>query len=289
MPMTMDIAGAPFTDALVTEAAHRRAARTRRYLMTAPTFFAVEYVINPWMDASTPVDAALALAQWDALRRTYLDLGHSVDLIDPISGLPDMVYAANGGSVINGKAVVARFAHPERAGEAVAYAQWMARNGYEPFETRHVNEGQGDFLAVGSVILAGFGFRTDRRAHDEVAGHIGMDVVSLELVDPRFYHLDTALAVLDDTTVAYYPPAFSPDSRAVLERMFPDAIEVTSADAYVLGLNVVSDGLNVVLPAAATGFAEHLRLAGFRPVGVDLSELLKGGGSVKCCTLEVHS
>ena len=56
----------------------------------------------------------------------------------------------------------------------------------------------------------------------------------------------------------------------------------------MLGLNVVSDGLNVVMPAAATGFAEQLRAAGFRPIGVDLSELLKGGGSVKCCTLEVH-
>ena len=117
---------------------------------------------------------------------------------------------------------------------------------------------------------------------------VGMPVVSLELVDPRFYHLDTALAVLDDTTIAYYPPAFSDESRARLQELFPDAIEVASADAYVLGLNAVSDGRNVVLPAAATGFAEQLRQAGFEPVGVDLSELLKGGGSVKCCTLEVH-
>jgi len=94
--------------------------------------------------------------------------------------------------------------------------------------------------------------------------------------------------VLDDTTVAYYPPAFSAEARATLRELFPDAIEVTDADANVLGLNVVSDGLNVVMPMAAIGFAEQLRAAGFRPIGVDLSELLKGGGSVKCCTLEVH-
>ena len=92
-------------------------------------------------------------------------------------------------------------------------------------------------------MLAGYGFRTDRRAHDEIAELIGMPVVSLELVDPRFYHLDTALAVLDDTTIAYYPPAFSDESRATLHELFPDAIEVASADAYVLGLNAVSDGL----------------------------------------------
>lgn len=282
--MTMDIADT----APVTDVATARTARPRRFVMTPPEFFAVEYVINPWMDTSSPVDAARALSQWETLRQTYLGLGHTVELVEPIAGLPDMVYAANGGTVINGAAVVARFAHAERAGEAIAYARWMTRHGYEPVETRHVNEGQGDFLAVGQIILAGHGFRTDRRAHDEVAGHVGMQTVSLELVDPRFYHLDTALAVLDDATIAYYPPAFADHSRTTLQQMFPDAIEVSTADAYVLGLNVVSDGLNVVLPSAAAGFADQLRCAGFRPIGVDLSELLKGGGSVKCCTLEVH-
>ena len=110
----------------------------------------------------------------------------------------------------------------------------------------------------------------------------------LELVDPRLT-MDTALAVLDDHTIAYYPPAFSAAAQRQLHVLFPDAIVVGSADAYVLGLNVVSDGLHVVLPATATGFAKQLGDAGFEPVGVDLSELLKGGGSVKCCTLEVFA
>ncbi len=256
--------------------------------MTVPTHFAVEYAINPWMDTSTPVDAELAVRQWEVLRETYESLGHVVDLVAPVAGLPDMVYAANGGLIVDGKAVVARFAYPQRAGEAAAYADWMARHGYQPLHTEHTNEGQGDLLVVGSTVLAGYGFRTDPRAHEEIARLVGMPVVSLELIDPRFYHLDTALAVLDDTTIAYYPPAFSEESRAVLVALFPDAIEVSTADAYVLGLNAVSDGLHVVLPAAATGFARHLADAGFTPIGIDLSELLKGGGSVKCCTLEVH-
>ena len=257
--------------------------------MTPPTFFAVEYAINPWMDTSTPVDPHLAMNQWESLRQTYKELGHTVELVEPVAGLPDMVYAANGGLIVDGKAVVARFAYPQRAGEAAAYAEWMAYHGFEPLETRYVNEGQGDLLVAGSIVLAGFGFRTDRRAHDEIAAAVEMPLVSLELVDPRFYHLDTALAVLDDSTIAYYPPAFSDESRAHLLALFPDAIEVATADAYVLGLNAVSDGRNVVHPAAATGFAEQLSDAGFVPIGVDLSELLKGGGSIKCCTLEVYS
>lgn len=257
--------------------------------MTAPTFFTVSYAINPWMDTSTPVDTGLAVRQWEKLLSTYRALGHTVEMVDPVAGLPDMVYAANGGLVVDGKAIVARFAYPQRAGEAVAYAEWMSSRGFEPMYTRHVNEGQGDLLVVGPMILAGYGFRTDQRAHAEVAEITGLPVTSLELVDPRFYHLDTALAVLDDTTIAYYPPAFSEDARAQLRRLFPDAIEVASADAYVLGLNVVSDGRHVLLPANATGFAKQIAEAGFEPIGIDLSELFKGGGSVKCCTLEVYS
>ncbi|MGV0808316.1 dimethylargininase [Mycolicibacterium setense] len=265
-----------------------RSATGRRYAMTAPEYFTVEYAINPWMDTSTRVDTALALDQWDTLRRVYADLGHTVELVPPRHGLPDMVYAANGGFLVGDTAVVARFAYPQRAGEADAYAEWMAAAGFRPVRTEHVNEGQGDLLLVGSIVLAGYGFRTDRRAHDEIAAITGLEVTSLELIDPRFYHLDTALAVLDDSTIAYYPQAFSDDARKRLTELFSSAIEVSSADAYVLGLNVVSDGRNVVMPAAATGFACQLRRAGFEPIGVDLSELLKGGGSVKCCTLELH-
>jgi N-dimethylarginine dimethylaminohydrolase len=267
----------------------KRQARIRHYVMTSPQFFAVDYAINPWMDTTAPVDAAVAVAQWENLRETYLRLGHVVDLVDPVPGLPDMVYAANGGLILAGAAIVARFKYPQRQPESIAYGEWMRSRGYTPVLTRHVNEGQGDLLPVGAMILAGAGFRTDPRAHAEIAEITGRPLVSLELVDPRFYHLDTALSVLDDSTIAYYPPAFTESSRSRLEALFPDAIVVETADAYAFGLNAVSDGRRVVHPAAAVGFAEQLSKAGFEPIGVDMSELLKGGGSVKCCTLEVYS
>jgi N-dimethylarginine dimethylaminohydrolase len=269
--------------------APERHARIRHYVMTPPHFFAVDYAINPWMDTTNPVDPTVAVAQWQHLRDIYLGLGHIVDLVDPVPGLPDMVYAANGGLIVNGTAVVARFKYPQRQQESIAYADWMRSRGYNPVQTHHVNEGQGDLLPVGDMILAGTGFRTDPRAHAEIAEIFDRPLVSLQLVDPRFYHLDTALTVLDDTTIAYYPPAFTKSSRAQLETLFPDAIVVDSADAYVFGLNAVSDGRHVVHPAAALGFAKQLSDSGFEPVGVEMSELLKGGGSVKCCTLEVYS
>jgi N-dimethylarginine dimethylaminohydrolase len=267
-----------------------RLATPRRYLMCRPDHFDVSYAINPWMDVSLGVDRDLALRQWETLRRTYLDLGHQVEVIRSQPGLPDMVFAANGGLVVEGRALGARFTHAERRAEGPAYLTWLADAGLKDVtEPVHVNEGEGDFLVVGDLVLAGTGFRTDPGAHSEVQELFGIPVISLQLVDPRFYHLDTALAVLDERNVAYYPEAFSPGSRGVLQRLFPDAILASEADAVVLGLNAVSDGRHVVLPSSAAGLAVQLRERGYEPVGVDLSELLKAGGSVKCCTMEIRA
>jgi N-dimethylarginine dimethylaminohydrolase len=142
-----------------------------------------------------------------------------------------------------------------------------------------------------SWILAGQGFRSSPLSHSEAQEFFGRPVIGLELTDPRYYHLDTALAVLDDARdeIMYYPGAFSPGSRAVLARLFPDALLATAEDAAVLGLNAVGDGRNVLLPLAATGLHEPLLARGFEPVPVDMSELHKAGGSVKCCTMEVRA
>jgi N-dimethylarginine dimethylaminohydrolase len=266
----------------------------RRYLMCPPTHFAVEYAINPWMVPGTPVDRARATSQWDALRRTYLDLGHRVDIVDPVPGLPDMVYAANGATVVGGTVLGARFRHPQRAAEAAAYAGWFRRAAFwRVVEPEFVNEGEGDLLVVWAgpeaTILAGYGFRTEPRAHVEAARVLGCEVVPLELADPRYYHLDTAVAVLDATTIAWLPEAFTPASQAVVRERFPEAVVADPADAAVLGLNAVSDGRHVVLPAPATRLAAALAERGFVPVPIDLSELRKGGGGPKCCTLEVRS
>ncbi|MFD3525387.1 dimethylargininase [Streptomyces sp. NPDC058653] len=266
-----------------------RAATPRRYLMCPPTHFDVTYSINPWMDPGRLTSTQVAVGQWKRVHDTFVGLGHDVRLIEPLPDLPDMVFAANGATVVDGKVLVARFRHPQRADEAAAYLEWFRRDGrFEVGQAEYINEGEGDFLYVGGEILAGSGFRSDLRAHDEMREFFGRPVVSLTLVDPRWYHLDTALAVLDEGEVMYYPAAFSTESQGILAERFPDAILAEEADAAVFGLNALSDGLNVTLPEQAVGLAARLRERGYTPVGADLTELLKAGGSVKCCTLELR-
>ncbi|MER5394123.1 dimethylargininase [Saccharopolyspora sp. NPDC002686] len=268
-------------------------ATRRHYLMCPPKYFTVEYSINPWMDPGTPVDADRAMIQWDELKRTYERLGHTVDVIEPQPGLPDMVFAANSGTVIDGRVLGARFRAPQRAAEAEHFRRWFTSRGYRDLVMpSRINEAEGDFAWTGRVLLAGSGFRTDPEAHAEAQEVLGVPVVSLRLVDPRYYHLDTALFVLqrgEDARIAYYPEAFSDGSRRVLERMFPDAVIANAADAACLGLNGVSDGKHVVLPTEATELAAQLAARGYEPILVDISELRKSGGGPKCCTLELHT
>ena len=264
----------------------------RTVLMCRPEHFTVVYRINPWMNPAEPTDTNVALAQWQVLYDTYLELGYDVHLIDPIPGLPDMVYAANGGFVIDGVAYGAKFTYPERQPEGPAYMDWFRAAGFDVREPEEINEGEGDFLLVGETILAGTGFRSHSLSHEELARIFDREVVTLRLVDPSFYHLDTAIAVLDSTLgqehIAYLPTAFDADSLAVLRERFPDAILVNETDAAVLGLNSFSDGYHVVIASRATDFERQLREHGYHPIGVDLSELLLGGGGVKCCTLELR-
>ncbi|MFG2957383.1 dimethylargininase [Streptomyces sp. NPDC048291] len=261
----------------------------RRYLMCRPLYFDVTYSINPWMDPDRPTSIQAGLAQWKGLFDTIVGLGHDVRLIEPVPALPDMVFAANGAITVGGKALVARFRHPQRRHESAAYLEWFRLAGWSTVrQAEYVNEGEGDFLFTGGEILAGTGFRSESRAHDEVREFFGCPVIGLTLVDPRFYHLDTALAVLGNGDIMYYPGAFSAESRTALADRFPDAILAEEADAAVFGLNALSDGRNVVLPRAAGRLAARLRERGYHPVGADLTELLKAGGSVKCCTLELR-
>jgi N-dimethylarginine dimethylaminohydrolase len=262
---------------------------TRRYLMCPPAHFDVSYRINPWMHPGRPVDVDRAMTQWRRIEDAYLCAGHIVVTVDPLAGLPDMVFAANAGLAIDGRVLVARFRHAERSGEEAVYADWFRRLGLrEVVRATWVNEGEGDYLPAGGVLLGGSGFRTDPRSHAEVAEFFGRQVVPLELVDERFYHLDTALAVLSDELVAYWPGAFALDSQGVLRELFPDAVLATEADAVGFGLNACSDGTHVVMSAGAPHLAGQFRELGMQPVLVDTGELQKSGGSVKCCTLELR-
>lgn len=274
----------PVAQAISSDKETRQAIR-QRYLMCRPSHFEVSYSINHWMDLEVPVDTRLALKQWTVLLETFQSLGHEVEVMDDVPGLPDMVFTANAGIVRGDLALVSRFQSHHRQAEEPYFERWFASQGFVVHRPEVINEGEGDFLWTGSLMLGGSGFRSDARAASGVTDILGVPATTLQLIDPRWYHIDTALCVLDSKTIAFVPEAFSEGSIRALRTICPNPIEVSIADAEWFALNAVSDGKNVVVAEQARSFQIQLTERGFTPVPVDMSEFLKSGGGAKCCTL----
>lgn len=258
-------------------------------LMCQPDYFDIEYEINAWMDIRNQVNKRVARKQWRTLKHHYEKLGIKVELIEPVPELPDMVFTANGALVVDGKVALANFRYRQRRPETKHFGQWFESNGYKKFlEPKHYFEGEGDALVLNGKILGGWGFRSDRAAHGELADFFEREVVSLHLINERFYHIDTCLSILNDQAIAFYPAAFDAESQKRLRSLCPTVIEAGKADAEAFGLNLFSNGESVVCSDRARDLHRQLQAAGFIPVPVDISEFQKSGGGVKCLTLSLR-
>ncbi|MFO0893153.1 MAG: arginine deiminase-related protein [Isosphaeraceae bacterium] len=260
-----------------------------RILMCPPDHFGIEYEINPWMNVGVASDTALAREQWEGLHRTLLDLGVEVDLLAATPGLPDLVFTANAGFVYRGRFFPSRFRFGVRQRESVHFAAWARAGGFDitPLPGNMNFEGAGDALFCGENLFAGYRFRSDVRSHQWIGEQLGVPVLPLELVDPRFYHLDTCFCPLDPETAIHYPGAFDEYGRSVLRDRIPNLLEVSPEEAISFSCNAVVVGRTVVLNEGAPKLATALRDRGFevRPLG--FSEFIKSGGSAKCLTLRI--
>ena len=256
-------------------------------LMCRPDHFGIEYEINPWMHVAVKVDHALAESQWESLHRTYVDLGVEIELAAPVAGLPDMVFTANAAVLWDGRAVLSNFHHPERQGEETHWRVELERLGLDVHELpRSLSfEGAGDALFVGDRLFCGYGFRTDQASHRPTARILEVEVVSLELVDPRFYHLDTCFCPLDATTVLAAPDAFAPPSLRLIRDLVPNLIEVPVEVAAGFACNAMPLGKHVVSSLTISQLEAPLRDAGYTTIPLPMGEFLKAGGGVRCLSL----
>jgi N-dimethylarginine dimethylaminohydrolase len=258
--------------------------------MCPPEYFDVSYEINPWMHLDIQPDHARAARQWDALYTIITEvIGAKVSLIEPVFGVPDMVFTANAGLVSGQLFLPTTFRYVQRQPEMPYFRRWFEKHGYEiadlgsgPFE------GEGDALLHGDLLLAGFGPRSAHGPHTELARLTGRLVLSLELVDSKYYHLDVCFASLSNNAFVYYPPAFSSKARLALEELPGEKIEITPSDADHFGANAVVIGRDIVINSGATDLANELAKRGYRVHPTDLSEFVKAGGSAKCLTLIIE-
>ena len=269
--------------------------------MASPEHFRVERAINPWMrDAQgnlNQVDPARAQSQWDALANAYSDIGLEVKVIEAPPGLPDFCFSANQSLTCldpNGMplAIISSMANVSRFAETTYYRDWYAQRDFRVMEFPpflRPFEGTGDAIRHHGhhVYWGGVGPRTSAKAWNFITEATGADVVPLALVDERYYHLDTCLAVMDDNTALYLENAFDEESRERLRGGFANLIAVNESDAVNFACNSHCPDGKHVLMQQGSAVATTLREAGFEVIELDTSEFMKSGGSVFCLKQEL--
>lgn len=257
--------------------------------MCPPEHYGIEYEINPWMDRRIKSDPAESSAQWRGLYEALLGLGAAVELLEPVSGLPDLVFTANAGLVYRDRFLSSRFRHEVRQGETPHFNRWFAANGFrvEELPEGMYFEGAGDALFCGDALFAGYRFRSDALGQQWIGEALGVEVLPLELVDPRFYHLDTCFCPIAAGAAIYYPGAFDEYGRSVIRSQVPTLIEVAAEEAVHFSCNAVVVGRAVVMNAGAPKLARDLQSLGYAVQTLPLTEFIKAGGSAKCLTLRI--
>ncbi len=265
-------------------------------LMCTPEYFDVAYVINPWMhDNVRRIDPLRAQRQWRVLY-DQISQHARVRLLRPEPGSPDMVFTANAGLVFGRNFVLSRFRHEERQSEEPYFADWFDEHGYEvsrcPSDLYFEGAGDALFDQKSPILWLGYGHRSAVGAHTFLeqrlrnGGH-ACGVVLLELIDARFYHLDTCFCPLHDGYLLYYPAAFSAASLLAIEQHVPadKRIAVNTQDATAFACNAVNIGHTVILNSASAELITTLKTCGFEVEQCELSEFMKAGGAAKCLTL----
>lgn len=269
-----------------------------RVLMVKPSYFDVEYVINPHMKGQIgKVDSMRAKSEWDFLVTGFKELGFDVQILEGEEGLPDMVFCANQSLPYSDgetqKVIMSRMFAGQRMKEVAIIEKWFEKQDYEIL---HLNsdsvdtfEGMGDALwhPKKKLLWGGYGFRTSKEVYGEISELLDVPVILLELVDDRFYHLDTCMCMLSSDCVMIYPDAFSEKSLEMIYKMFDRVIESSSYEAEKLfSVNAVCpDGKNVMIQQGCTDVNKKLRDAGFSIHEYSTYQFLKSGGSVFCMKL----
>jgi N-dimethylarginine dimethylaminohydrolase len=257
--------------------------------MCPPEYYGIEYEINPWMSRARGSTPERARKQWNDLYNLLGKLGVTIELLEPQKGLPDLVFTANAGLIFRKCFYSAQFRHEVRARETPYDEAWFAAH---DFTVHHLPEGvyfegAGDALFCGPTLFAGYRIRSDVNGHQYLAKQLGKLVLPLELVNPRFYHLDTCFCPLAPGEAIYYPPAFDGYGQKVLQTHVSRLLAVNEAEAHRFGCNAVVVGRTVVTNTGCLQLAADLQAWGYEPVSTELDEFIKAGGSAKCLTLRL--
>lgn len=259
-----------------------------KILMCEPTFYNI-YEINPWMNKNIQANTELSKTQWQQLKQAILACGAEIELVEPVNGLPDLVFTANAALLLDQQVLLANFKCPERQGERIYYQAWFEQHGYSIIKdtTRIPFEGAGDALFAGNTLFLASGFRTDAKVRDHIAALSGCKIVECSLVDSYFYHLDTCFCPINASQAIWWPGAFDKASQSRMQQHI-ELFAIPEAEAKHFACNAVVINKNVIIPSGCPETRALLERLGYRVYDVPMTEYIKAGGACKCLTLKLN-
>jgi N-dimethylarginine dimethylaminohydrolase len=259
----------------------------RKILLCSPDHYGIEYEINPWMDRSRKAEPGVVQNQWEGLKQELLRCACALELVPPQPRLPDMVFTANAGLVIGNRFIRSNFRFSERRGEEEHFEKWFAERGYEILRLQEglYFEGEGDALFSGETLFCGYRFRSDIRSHQQVGELLKCLVISVELVQDRFYHLDTCFCPLPDGGAIWYPAAFDDYGQRAIRHHVSGLIDVHEEEAVHFACNAVVLEKEIIMPQGCPRLSAELVERGYTPHPLPMTEFIKAGGACKCLTL----
>lgn len=278
--------------------------------MSGADYFDDGFAINAYMDDKVPVNLEKAKAEHAQIRSAFEQAGIEVVKVYPPERCQDGVYTANWALTRNKKAVLANLPNKRKTEEAYAQQQFE-KLGYEivhlPEQFRF--SGQGDALPCGNYLFVGTGYRTSPEVHSLLTQELGYEVIGVKTIPERdtsgspiinpvtgwedsfFYDLDLAIAIITPELIAWCPEAFEPESQERIRNLSDiDKIEVSLEEAMrASACNLVSTGETIIMGADAPNLQHELEKRGFTVLPQDVTELMKGGGFIRCCSLTLDN
>lgn len=276
--------------------------------MSGAEYFDDGFAINAYMDDKVPVDLTKAVAEHAEIKSCFEEAGIEVVKVEAPANCQDGVYAANWALIFGNKAIMSILPNKRLAEEP--HAESILRSlGYNivklPKKFRF--SGQGDALPCGKYLFVGTSYRTSSEVHTLLGLETGLEVVGVQTIpeldssgnpvinavtgwpDSFFYDLDLAIAIITPNLIAWCPEAFTPESQARIRALTDlDKIEVSFEEATkASACNLVSTGETVIMGARAPKLKSALQARGFKVLAPDVTELMKGGGFIRCTSLTI--
>lgn len=280
----------------------------RTVLMSGPKYFSVKE-LNAYSKQNNQPDPDKAATEFANIKAAVEQAGITVVKVDEPEGegCQDGIFTANWGLCRGDTCILASLPGPRKAEEP--YAEKVLQGlGKRVIHPPFLFSGQGSALPCGNLLFTGYGYRNDPRIHDFLAQTLGYEVIPLKtipeldehgkpvfnqatgLLSSFFYDIDLAVSILRKDLIAWCPEAFSPESRARMRAIPIEKIEVSLDEAMqALACNLVSTGETVVMGAHAPKLKAAIEDHGLHVITVQLEELAKGGGYIRCTTLTLDN